>query len=133
MRRSSCLVLLSLLLCGCGAAEHTGNPVSGTVTFQGKPLDQGSIRFSPVGGQGTMSGGPIKNGEYLLPATSGLEPGKYEVRITSSDAGHSSADEMPGEVKEAPKERIPPEYNARTKLFAEIQSSGENKFDFAIP
>jgi hypothetical protein len=119
-------------LCGCGEPP-TGNPVTGRVTFQGQPLDQGSIEFSPAAGQGTVSGGMIRDGQYTIPADSGLEPGLYHVRILSTEGPASRTDEMPGEVKTPPKQRIPVEYNSETTLQAEIKAAGENKFDFAIP
>jgi hypothetical protein len=110
-----------------------GQPITGIVTFQGKPLDQGTIEFAPAAGQKTYSGGEIKNGQYSLPAAQGLEPGAYDVRITSNEGGVSSADEMPGEVSTPPKQRIPPEFNTETTLKVEVKASGENKFDFTIP
>jgi hypothetical protein len=124
---------LMLLGVGCDDAETTGNPVSGTVTFQGQPLDQGSIQFLPAAGQGTFSGGPIKDGQYKVPAKQGLEPGQYEVRISSKEGGAPPSDELPGEVTQVPKERIPAQFNSRTTLTAEIKEGIENKFDFTIP
>ena len=132
MRRWT-LVVACGVLCGCDAAEPVGNPVSGTVTFQGQPLDQGSIQFSPAAGQGTFSGGPITDGQYSVPAEQGLEPGMYDVRISKKVGGPPPSDELPGETKEIPKELIPAQYNSRTKLKADIKDSGENKFDFTIP
>lgn len=127
-------LLSAVSLTGCGGEEPAGNPVTGTVTFQGKPLDQGSIEFSPAAGQGTMSGATITNGEYTIPAESGLKPGKYDVRISSVEGGATvDPNEMPGEAKMTAKERIPPEYNSKTTLTAEVKDSGENKIDFTIP
>ncbi len=127
-----CCLLIAFLASGCGKLP-TGNAINGTVTFRGQPLDQGTIEFSPAAGQGTMSGGPIKNGQYLLPAEQGLEPGAYTVRIYSRDAGEQlQADEAPGEATGAPTQRIPAEYNTETTLKAEVKA-GENKFDFNIP
>ncbi len=40
-----------LLLAGCGGSSGKAierNPVSGTVTLDGSPLDQGAIRFEPM-------------------------------------------------------------------------------------
>ena len=70
------LAVVLLTLAGCGGGDGLDrHRVKGTVTFQGKPLDQGSIEFSPADGQGTISGGSITNGHYDLPADHGLEPG----------------------------------------------------------
>jgi hypothetical protein len=117
-----------LLLCGCGS-ERVGNQVSGVVTFQGKPLDQGMIQFYPAEGQATFSGGEIKDGRYMLPPEFGLAPGKYHVRINSPEGSVPA-----GSVEMvAVKERIPAKYNSETTLTAEIKESEENEFDFEIP
>jgi hypothetical protein len=113
--------------------EQAGKPVTGQVTFQGKPLDQGTISFSPTAGQGTFSGGQIKGGQYSISAEHGLAPGLYEVRISSTEGGPPPSDELPGETTAVPKERIPAEFNSKTTLKAEVKEAGENKFDFTIP
>ena len=134
LRFNLVLVLVALIMAGCAGEEPAGNPITGTVTFQGKPLDQGSIEFSPAAGQGTMSGAPITNGEYTIPAESGLEPGKYDVRISSVEGGAVvDPNEPPGEPTTTAKERIPAEYNTNTTLTAEVKDEGENKIDFTIP
>jgi hypothetical protein len=103
--------------------------VTGTVTFQGKPLDQGSIQFYPTEGQSTFSGSSIENGNYRLPPEFGLAPGNYTVRINSAE-GRASPDGL--EVTDI-KERIPAKYNTETTLSAEVKDGGDNKFDFEIP
>jgi hypothetical protein len=127
------LLLYVLLIGGCAKNEPAGHPVSGTVTFQGKPLDQGSIEFSPTGDQGTMSGGDIKDGNYSIPAASGLKPGPYAVRISSSDRSVTATEEAPGEPPPPARQRIPAKFNEQTTLTAEVTETGDNKFDFNIP
>ena len=136
--RSPCASLALLFvvvfaLSGCGGEEHVGNTASGMVTFQGKPLDQGTIEFAPAANQGTFSGGSIKDGAYSLPPTAGLEPGLYTVRITSVEGGESVAtDQPPGEPVSTGKQRIPAQYNTKSTLTAEVQDGAENKFDFDL-
>jgi hypothetical protein len=131
-RRSYLALFGVLLVCGCGGVEPAGNAVSGTVTFQGKPLDFGSIQFDPTGDQGTMSGGDIEGGEYSVPAATGLKPGTYAVRISSVEGGVSSSDVPPGEPPPPAKERIPAKFNAQTTLKADIKE-GDNSINFDIP
>jgi hypothetical protein len=122
------LLPAALLMFGCGP-ELSGRPVSGVVTFQGKPLENGSIQFYPAEGQPTFSGGNIENGQYRLPAEFGLAPGKYTVRINSPE-GNAAADSL--EMVDV-KERIPAKYNTESTLSADVKESGENRFDFQIP
>jgi hypothetical protein len=130
---SIALAAFFLPLAGCEPAAPTNIPVSGKVTLHGQPLDQGTIQFSPAAGQATMSGGEIKDGSYSLSADNGLEPGRYDVRISSSVGGAGSADALPGETKETPKPLIPAEYNSNTTLSVEVTKDGPNSFNFDIP
>jgi hypothetical protein len=108
--------------------------VSGEVTFQGQPLDQGVIQFTPKGGAaGTFGGAPITNGKYEIPAEAGLDPGTYEVRITSPKGGTAVTEEMPGEAGPPAEERIPEEFNVKTTLEHTVTKEGPNEFNVKIP
>lgn len=131
------IVFFSLaILPGCGKDNPLGRlPVSGTVTFQGKPLDQGSIEFAPVDPLGkTKAGASITEGRYSIETDQGLAPGTYIVRIFSSEGGAGAAkDAMPGTRPTAiPRERIPAVYNVNSRLQCEVSQSGENVHDFTL-
>ena len=71
----SAWALLFCVLVGCDSGPQT-HRVSGQVTFQGKPVDQGLINFR--GEDGSLYGGALEqDGEYecRLPA------GEFDVRI----------------------------------------------------
>jgi len=73
------LVMIPLLvLLGCGRSEGT---VTGTVTFQGQPIDQGLITFSPAGNEGSAAGDEIVQGKYSV---TGLKPAKYHVTVEAT-------------------------------------------------
>lgn len=117
---------------GCGSRTSSGYSVSGTVTWHGQPLDQGSIQFLPEGGPGQLVGAGISNGHYVLPNPPGLAAGTYRVRINSlSGVSPAAIPDMhlghPGS-----KERIPPEYNEKTTLKAEVTGSGSKMLDFTL-
>jgi hypothetical protein len=65
--------LLSLL--GCGGSGGAG--VSGKVTYNGAPVEKGSIAFHPVA-SGTPFGAPIQNGEFKAEKAT---PGKYRALV----------------------------------------------------
>ena len=130
-------VLALFLAGGCGDRYGGRRAVSGTVTFQGKPLDQGSITFVPASPDlSTQSGAGIRDGHYQIPRAQGLVPGKYKVSISSGDPG-TPADPSAGPPgpsgNYSSKERIPPRYNVRSTLEVEVQKGGPNEFDFTIP
>lgn len=126
-------------LAGCGPGFGGRKEVSGTVTFKGQPLDNGSISFFPLSGDGaTKSGAAIANGGYKVPAASGLFPGKYRVSITAGDGRtrEGAADDAPPGPTGAnivSKDRIPKEFNIESKLDVEVTEKGPNVFDYNIP
>jgi len=75
------LVVAALGMClGCSANLAT---VQGNVTFDGQPVEKGSIIFEPADGVGPVAGGTIENGKYRLDWEGGLVPGKMIVRISA--------------------------------------------------
>src|SRR5690242_3556320 len=79
------LALPTLVGCGRGGATAT---VSGTVTYEGAPLTNGSVSFAPVDGKGPTNGGPITKGRYRV---SDLLPGQKRVEILGSLAAGATA------------------------------------------
>ena len=68
----------------------------------------------------------------------GLTPGKYLVKIfsTESEASSTSGAEVmdrdnDSNVKPA-KQKVPPEYNTDSQQFIDVSIEGKNKFDFNI-
>jgi hypothetical protein len=116
-------VFVVMCLAGCGGGEKTYK-VSGTVTFDGKPVESGTISFeSAAGGAGVASSG-ITGGKYELQS----KAGKKKVQITASRP-------LPGKEKEPtpPMESyIPVKYNTMTELTKEVSASAENRFDFDL-
>lgn len=130
---SALIVLLASCCGGCGRLVSSGYSVSGNVTWNGKPLDQGTIQFLPASGQGAMVGAEIQDGKYALPNPPGLVAGTYRVRINSlSGAGAGPADIPDAHLGDPNvKERIPAQYNEKTTLEAEVGSGGST-FDFNL-
>lgn len=123
------------LLAGCGSNSDR-LAVSGKVTFDGAPLDSGSIRFTSTGDQKlTVSGALIKDGEYNITEEKGLLPGGYRVQITSPDLNAPPVMSPPtpsGPSFAVAPERIPPEYNVNSKLSVDVAADGDNHFEFDI-
>jgi hypothetical protein len=122
--------LLSLILSGCGSKECH---VSGEVTFDGKPVDNGVIVFEPPEGAGQTSGTDIVDGFYELPKNARVTSGKNIVRIQAfhKTGRKVSAKPAPGLVDEM-LQIIPPEYNQRSTLTADIQADKVNVVNFNL-
>jgi hypothetical protein len=125
-----------LLLFGSGCGGPRNEEVSGSVTWQGQPLDQGTIEFAPAGGQGLAANGIIQDGRYHLLSTPGVAPGSYQVRIHSRESPlRRSNPNAPSDIElidRKAKERIPAKYNRNTELKAEVKKGGGNTFDFDL-
>jgi hypothetical protein len=129
-------VLCAASLSGC-AKRSDRLAVNGKVTLDGSLIEQGSVRFSSIGGEKIYAtGAMIKDGEYHVPQSKGLPPGTYRVEITSPDAKGPlvTARAAPGEPPGPPtaRERIPAEYNMNSKQTVELATGKENRFDFDI-
>ena len=125
------------MVSGCGDARQR-QEITGRVTLKGKPIEDGVINFAPLDGQETGDGAQIVNGQYRIPKQKGLSPGRYRVSIIAGNgqpgAGDASPDSPnPSAGKRLPKERVPPEYNEKSKVVAEVTKGGKNEFDYDIP
>jgi hypothetical protein len=146
----------ALLLGGCGGAgdDLPRQAVWGKVTLDGKPLEQGTITFSPTSELPTPGMVTVTGGSYSLPKAQGLVPGSYKVSILASEstepvekfgdlpgvAGRRQAEAADSKARAAilgkkgalPGQTIPPRYNTATTLTAEVKDGASNSFDFEL-
>ena len=111
--------------------------VSGTVTYDGQSVENGSLRFDPVDGTvGPAGVAKISQGEYVVGADQGLVPGAYQVTIVATrKTGRqvTTTEQLPGEAADVPEvvQYIPSRYNVNTELRVELQV-GENSHSFHL-
>jgi hypothetical protein len=92
-RTSACKVvavagmgLVTVLGCGDDTGLARRYPVSGTVTYNGNPVEKGRIDFIPAQAEGRAASGQIADGRYSLTTAipgDGALPGPYKVTVTS--------------------------------------------------
>ncbi|MBN2291813.1 MAG: hypothetical protein JXM70_05275 [Pirellulales bacterium] len=130
------LLVIVVMLTGCGRNPLGRLAISGKVTLNGQPLEQGNIAFEPTNRQnGVASGTNIAAGSYSIPTEKGLPPGKYIVKIYSAirPKTGSKNDEPGGTGNLGPAiQLIPPEYNSRSEHTVEVTSEGPNEFTFDV-
>jgi hypothetical protein len=92
-------VALPAVAAALGCGDSSGLPpryrVSGTVTYNGKPLERGTINFAPADGKGRAAGGTITDGRYSLTTQDpddGALPGKYKVSVVAKATDPSKVD-----------------------------------------
>jgi hypothetical protein len=147
----------AMTLGGCGPAavdDLPRQPVSGKVTLDGKPLEQGTITFSPTTELPTPGMVSITGGSYSIPGTQGLVAGTYKVSIEVADttepvekfgdlpgvAGRHQAEaadkkkraEVLGKKGASSSQAVPARYNTATTLTATVEDGGTNSFDFDL-
>ncbi|QDT55141.1 hypothetical protein Pan44_31830 [Caulifigura coniformis] len=126
--------LLSFTGCGPGQAYEGASrfPLSGKVTFDGKPVDGGSISFIPTTESNRVSGAPISQGTYTVPEEKGANAGEYRVEIRwPQPTGKKYKDPDTLEMLSEFKESVPKKYNEQSELKAEV-SDANRTFDFDL-
>jgi hypothetical protein len=133
-RLLGCLLLLALLA-GCGKNDGNHNAIQGDVKLDGKPLEQGSILFTPTEGtKGVVTGGEINNGHYQLAGKNGAAAGwnRIEIRAVRKTGKMVQKPLAPqGEMVEEYGEAVAPKFNSSSTLKVEVKP-GENKADFEV-
>jgi hypothetical protein len=115
----------AIALMGCGKKDATTFLTSGTVTFEGNPVESGMITMFPLNNQTMMPDtGKITNGKFSFSA----KPGKKRIEIHASKPGKfnpemNTAERIP---------YIPEKYNVKSTLEKEISATGKNEFEFKL-
>lgn len=131
------LFILSLLilspLAGCGSGGLPTAPVRGKITFQGKPVPNGSVVTMPEGDMPSATGEIKPDGTYELTtytAGDGAVLGKHTLMIMAVE---DMSDKLPEERSPTPGLIVPSKYTsfATSGLTIEVKQ-GENKFDFEL-
>lgn len=119
-------------LAGCGQDEYGDlGLVQGVVTLDGEPYPHAMIIFSPPGGERPSQGITDETGHYELiyiRTTRGALVGDHKVSITTVPR---MPEDGTANLRDRPKELIPPRFNKQTELIRTVQS-GKNTFDFDL-
>jgi hypothetical protein len=150
---SMSLVIAMLLTVGCsGSGQPPVAAVSGTVNYQGKPIEGAAVMFAPTGQEKPATGTTDAEGNFGLTtfaAGDGAMPGTYKVTISKTVVNDPWAGKSPDEISEAnaqlrsqgkpvPKAEtkylVPEKYASveKTPESATVKADGENKFVFNL-
>jgi len=122
--------LAACLLGGCNQGPaREANPryvVTGTVTQDGQPIEEGEIIFESA--EDATAGippaiGKIENGKYEVKAAPGTKKVSISAKVANGPADVTGV--------QPTKETIPAKYNTKTTLTTEV-SEGENTADFDL-
>jgi hypothetical protein len=136
------VILASMSLCvltavaGCAGEEQASVfPVSGKVTYRGKPLDTGRVVFNPLGNGLELAEGDIQpDGSYRLKTESGAEgaaPGEYKVTVHAFTPG--VGEEGVDANYKPPKPLVPSKYlSMDASPLSKTVEKKENVIDLAL-
>lgn len=136
MKEQTAIVVLAALLLFTGCSQKR-IPIYGLVSFDDKPVGEGSISLEPADGQGPTTGGKIVDGKYELTGDAAPLPGKMKVRITGMRKtgkkirGASLASTTPIVIDEV-EHYIPTVYNKQTTLVCDVSREGPRQIDFKL-
>ncbi|MBY0527685.1 MAG: hypothetical protein K2R98_30080 [Gemmataceae bacterium] len=126
---------LTLLALGCGGSKGGAlAPVTGKVNYRGKPLQTGTIVFSPDavrGSSGTLSVAEIQpDGSYRLKSGDavGAAPGCYRVTVAAVEDTAGAAG------RAMPRSMIPAKYQDPeiSGLSCEVKGGRDNTINFNL-
>jgi len=124
-----------VLVPGCSSSSARSS-VRGTVSYDGKDVDQGGIAFIPEGDDSNQprvrATTDIVDGNYQLDSRRGPYPGIYRVQIYWLKKTGKKVPGEQGHLQDEAIQVLPPQYNADSVLIAEVQP-GANTLDFSLP
>ena len=88
------LLYITMSVSGC-SQDNTFHTVSGSVTYDGKPVPVGEVQFMPdstKGNRGPSVMASIKDGQYKTRKGKGIVGGPYVLMVTGYQAAPDSAD-----------------------------------------
>lgn len=106
------------LAAGCSTGPAVGT-VTGDVTFDGQPLKDGRISFTPIDGQASTGGAPIVDGKFKAD----VPVAKMKVAINANKViGKRKFYDTPeSPLMDEVVELIPPRYNFNSELSLEVK------------
>ena len=116
---------LGFLIMAVGCDSDGKYPVSGTVTWNGDPVPEGSIIFTPVDPSVGPDATQIENGRFHLRASEGQK--KVEI-FADRDIG--KRDRVMNIVRR--EQYIPTRYNEKTELTVEVTAQGPNDYQLDL-
>ena len=143
-----CLILITAaigFLAGCGRLDDGVQRVvvTGTVTYRGEPVSEGSMLLVPSGEAGGASlDTSIVDGSYRMDRQGGVPVGNYRVKILAyqkdlKDDGRRTVGPAsqvgPQKHSSAPRQYLPEKYNVKTELKISVEAgAGSLVRDFAL-
>lgn len=114
---------------GCEQPSDGLSTVTGVVTVDGEPAEQGTLALSPLGADSRRIGSTIKDGAFSLKAA----PGKARVMIyVPRVVGQQPSRDPNAPPRPIIEEALPARFNSNSELVIEVQpGASEHNFDLS--
>ena len=119
------LLIAAALVTGCGRSGAAVCPVSGTVSYNGTAVADGSIVFIPADKHLAADGGKIADGHFAFLAKAGQQ--RVEIR-----AIREIGKVIPTMGVKARQSYLAATYNSESTLTAAVVPGGKNQFTFDL-
>ena len=132
---ASCTFLVATIVACCvgvgGCRPDATATSSGTVAFDGRPIETGVIVLRPLDARLAAEAAPIEAGRFVVKG----RPGRRRVEIRGTQVVPDS--ELPPTTPRMPgvplrRDYVPAAYNTESTLEVEVKAGGANVFDFDL-
>jgi hypothetical protein len=122
------LLIAVALFAVAGCSPSTKGEVSGTVTMDGKPVEDGMIAFFSVDRSAPTAGGRISDGRYDVVVNPGLC--RVEIRVSKVVGEKKLYETADSPVRPIRAEALPPRYNDQSELQIDVKlGTNEQNYD----
>jgi hypothetical protein len=122
------LIFLALIIlsgsAGCGGSSAKGT-VNGTVTLDGQPLKEGTVRFVPVDGKTPTADGIVRDGKF----TAAVPVGEMRVEFSAPKVTgrHKMYDTPDSPMVDDVVELIPDRFNIQSELKIMVRPGSQDE------
>ena len=130
IRRLLSIAVAVVLLAAGGCTPSNQARISGQVTLDGTPVEEGRIEFRPVDGNGPTAGAIITAGQYAVTTY----PGRRRVEIHGRKklgTRHYHENDPGSPMVDIVEETVPSNYNDKSELTADLEP-GTKQLNFDL-
>lgn len=119
------LSVLAFSVAGCSDGKPPNYPLSGAITFEGKPVPEGTIMFIPSDKRSGTAKAEIVDGKYTLELPAGEKLVKVEASRFIGPEDKS--------LGVRPRDQyLPDRYNVESKLTTEVKPQNDNVYNLKL-
>jgi|SRR5262245_27095467 len=124
LRGLVCAWIVVIAAVGCTRGPAVGT-VTGDVTYDGQPVKDGHVTFTPVDGKGQTGGATIVDGKFKAEQVPALKM-KVELHGNKVIGKRKAYDTPESPVMDEVAELLPPKYNFNSELTLDVKQGAQH-------